>query len=439
MSRENMPPRIGAFTPPPGGKIWIGDKEIVTPDFCNLSRYREYARCGFEEILFSGEDKYCGEPFAKSRLKKMLDLAARAGLRAIVYDERLLRLTREPKERLVGELFGTQAELNAYVAECLRTYADHPAFYGVSAADEPRAERAAVFSEFCSAVYAFRKDIYVHTCYLPMASEIPTQLAVGTGGDIEKSYAEYADAMCAAGPGYFCYDAYPFGMWEGKNDMRQGYIRNMQIASLRSTANGVPFYMTIQSFSSGAKDELRRVDEADLNWQANIALGFGCRKIYYFTYWRFTTRVSADYFTSAIMDEDGTRLLYDQAKRNNALIVRMLERLEGYTYIRSQYCGEGPFCKAAAWLHSEELGLFSQVKSTAPLLINELVRGDSRAYMILNLRDPYEKHRNVCRFRFARDLPTEMMRRGKIQRAAVFGDEMRMALRPGEAVWIFFD
>lgn len=440
MYGQSRQPKIGAFTPPPGGKINIGGQEIVTRDFRTLSRYKEYARCGFEEILFAGENKYCGEPFAASGLKKMLDLAAQAKLRAIVYDDRLIRLTREPKEKLVGEMFATQADLNAYVADCLQVYADHPAFYGISAADEPNASRAHIFHEFCTAIYAFRKDIYVHTCCLPMANNSAVQLALGSENNAEKDYADYIDAMCATGLGYFCYDAYPFGMWEGKNDMREGYIRNMQIAALQSASNGVPFYMTIQSFSSGENDELRRVDQDDLRWQANIALGFGCKKIYYFTYWRFTTRPSSDFFTSAIMDEDGKRLLYGAAKQNNAYVLRLFALLEKYSYVRSQFCGDLCGYKAAKWLKSEQIGMFAGVESTAPVLINELAGGDARAYMILNLRDPFEKEKNCVSLKFAENISTvKAFCRGKLKDMRLKADVLKCALRPGEALWLFLD
>ena len=193
--------------------------------------------------------------------------------------------------------------------------------------------------------------------------------------------------------------------------------------------------MTIQSFSSGANDELRRVDESDLNWQTNMALGFGCKKLYYFTYWRFTTRSSADFFTSAIMDEDGRRLIYDAAKRNNKLFLQTLEKLDGYTYVRSQYCG--PAYKVAKWLESEPIDAF-RLEAPAPVLINELTDGSSRVFMILNLRDPYEKEDNVCRLEFQKETDSiRLFRRGRIRAFRTPGSALIVALAPGEAVWLF--
>ena len=54
----------------------------------------------------------------------MLDLAQGADLRAIVFDERIMRLTVKAKRRIVGELFSTKKEFYAYIAQCLADYAD---------------------------------------------------------------------------------------------------------------------------------------------------------------------------------------------------------------------------------------------------------------------------------------------------------------------------
>lgn len=54
----------------------------------------------------------------------MLDLAQGADLRAIVFDERIMRLTVKAKRRIVGELFSTKKEFYAYIVQCLADYAD---------------------------------------------------------------------------------------------------------------------------------------------------------------------------------------------------------------------------------------------------------------------------------------------------------------------------
>ena len=112
MQQETI--QISAYTPPPNGAVTIDGAVVHTYEsFQTPARYREYRDCGFTEILFAGEDKYTGEPYETSKLKKMLDMAADADLKAVVYDERLLSLTVKAKESIIGELLTAQTQNNA--------------------------------------------------------------------------------------------------------------------------------------------------------------------------------------------------------------------------------------------------------------------------------------------------------------------------------------
>lgn len=429
---------ISAFTPPPDGVLTIDGQKKFLQDFRVAERYREYRDCGFTEIIFSGETKYCGEPFEDSQLKRMLDLAQDADLRAIVFDERIMQLTVKAKRRIVGELFSTKKKFYAYVAQCLADYADHPAFYGISIVDEPMIAAAGVLKDICAAVHAAQPHAFVHTCFLPFIQDRGRiEGAFGKGyRNGWAAYRNYIRTMSQSGIGYFGYDAYPFGMWDSKNDTCAGYVRNMQEAAQTAQKCGVPFHMTIQSFSSGKNDELRRVDEADLNWQSNLALAFGCRKIYYFTYWRFTTR-QADFFTSAIMDDDGTKLLYDEAQRNNALIRRTARFVGNLQYVCTKIIHAPHENKAMQGIKETSLPEIYAVHAQAPLLINKLA-GESTAYCLLNLRDPYEKELNALRFRvrWSKEEAIGIVKNGERMLLQSENGWYRLVLSPGEAVWI---
>lgn len=437
MSEQTVFP-ISAFTPPPDGWLCIDGEKQFLKDFRTAERYRELRNCGFTEMIFSGETKYEGEPFEGSSLKKMLDLAQECKLRAIVFDERILRLTADAKERIVGEIFKTQRELNAFVAKCLSDYSFHPAFYGVSVTDEPMIGKREVIREICKAVHAACPQAFVHTCFLPFIQDRGRlEGAFGKGyADGWAAYRNYIRKMSASGIGYFGYDAYPFGMWEGKNDMCAGYLRNMQEVAQTAQKCGVPFHMTIQSFSSGAADELRRVDESDLNWQSNLALAFGCTKIYCFTYWRFTTR-TRDHFTSAIMDDDGSKLLYDEAQRNNALICRTYPHIAGARYEASRIVAAPHANKAMQGLKQSPIPQIYACRSQAPVLINRLDKQGKKVFCVLNLRDCYEKFVNVLRFRVQnQEKEILILKRGEKMRLEADQGIFTLALEPGEAVWI---
>ena len=63
---------ISSFIPPPNGRRIHNGLLIWDEDFRTVERYQEYKDCGFTEIMFAGEDRYLGEPFETSDMKKML-------------------------------------------------------------------------------------------------------------------------------------------------------------------------------------------------------------------------------------------------------------------------------------------------------------------------------------------------------------------------------
>ena len=441
MSQNKMP--IVGFTAPPNGTLEIDHvKSYIGQDFRTKERYAEYKECGFSQILFSGEDKYLGEPFETSDLKRMLDNAAACGLQAIVFDERIMALTVQGKNSVVEEMFGGSREkLFSFVKDCLSVYRHHPAFYGVSVVDEPQVGKAQVLKEVIDAVKNAAPDAFVHTCFLPCIQDLGlVPGAFGYGYDsVWKAYRNYIDKMAGTGIGYFGYDAYPFGMWEGENVVCAKFIRNMQEVALGCRENGVPFHMTIQSFSSGEFDEIRRVDESDLNWQANLAMGFGCKKIYYFTYWRFTTRTGFNN-TSAIIDDDGTRTIYAEAQRNNALIQRTFRHIADLEYECSRLLPAEHDNPATQEMLSEDTGIVESFTADAPVLVTRLGGKNKKAFMFLNVRDPFEKYVN----RFS----VRLREKKEVYRALIDGEELLLSaengslcfdLKPGEAVWLLFE
>lgn len=431
--------QISAYTPPPNGMVTVdGVSTRKYESFQTSERYREYRDCGFTEILFAGEDKYNGEPYGNSKLKKMLDLAMEADLKAVVFDERLMSLTVKAKESIVGEFFGGDKEkLQAFISGCMCEYAAHPAFYGISVLDEPRYDKCNVFAEFCEAVHTVRPDCYIMTCLLPCIQD--QGLAENAfGSDISDRWEAYRHylAVFAKSLGYVHYDCYPFGFWEGKNVVAHKFIRNMQEAVISAKQCGVPFYMTVQSFSSGEKEELRRLDGQDLNWQTNLALGFGATKIYYFTYWRFTTRPS-QLFTSAIIDDDGTKLIYDETLANNNLIQDTARYVSGYEFLSSDIIAGGYSNDSTEDLLTEKNRFLKNCLSQFDVLVNTLQKGDSTALMLLNLRDPYEKYANAVHIEFAEKKENiRFVKGGELLSAEIKNNALDILLSPGEAVWI---
>lgn len=437
MQKETI--QISAYTPPPNGTVTVDGAVVHTYEsFQTIERYREYRDCGFTEILFAGEDKYTGELFETSKLKKMLDMAADTDLKAVVFDERLHSLTVNAKQSILQEFFGgDKQKFYAYVRECMREYAEHSAFYGISVLDEPKYDKRNVFAELCAAMHAVYPKCFVMTCLLPCIQDQGlAENAFGTGvSDRWGAYRRYLAAF-ASSLGYVHYDCYPFGFWEGKNVVAHKFIRNMQEAALTAKTCGVPFHMTVQSFSSGKHDELRHLDGQDLSWQTDLALGFGASKIYYFTYWRFCTRNAANY-TSAIMEDDGTKLLYDAAQANNKLVQDTARYVSGYVYESSDIIAGGHSNDSTEDLLVTPNAFFKNCRAQSDVLVNTLKNDTDIAVMLLNLRDPYEKYANAVHIEFTQKREEiRIVKGGELLTVQTQNNALDILLEPGEAVCI---
>ncbi|MBR3863514.1 MAG: hypothetical protein IKJ19_00135 [Clostridia bacterium] len=439
---------ISAFTPPPNGLINARkDGKVYASkfieDFQTIERYQEYKDCGFDEMLFAGEDKYIGEEYQTSKLKKMLDLCEKCGIKAVVFDERIVAMTVKTQNSIIGELFDSEQELDDYLRECVKDYKDHPAFYGVSIIDEPFIAKVDVVHQFAKAMKRVLPNAFVHTCFNPLSCVEggPMQSVVlGEGKTGYEAYGNYIDKMSVPELGYWGYDDYPFKWWEGCS-MVEKYVTTMQFVSLRCKKNNLPFHMTIQSYANNTVDRKgnpKTLTQGHFNWLANLALGFGAKKIYYYTYWRFSTRSKLDQPDVAIMNEDGSKIFYNEVKNTNQLIKKTFEEIGEYDYVASQLLNSYNGNDSTKNLVSTDLGVIAEYSSDAPLLLNKLQRSDGKAiYMLQNLRHPEDNELNKVRLVFNKnkDPFTALVNGEKVvvnnnnERALLF------ALEPGEAVW----
>ena len=197
-----------------------------------------------------------------------------------------------------------------------------------------------------------------------------------------------------------------------------------------------PFYFTIQSFDNGSGDGYRKVDEDDMLYQANVALGFGAKQITYYTYWRFQTRAKLN-GEAAIMDDDGTRLLYDEAKVTNAYIQRIFPYIRDYQYVKTQLVYKGRKPRAFTNVKGKKIEFIASAEASEILMINELQNGRERAYMIFNAEDSSEKRENHVELLLKEDISSvRALVQGKEVELIVKNRQLKLELSPGEAIWI---
>jgi hypothetical protein len=214
------------------------------------------------------------------------------------------------------------SNLDSLVAD----YGDHPALGGYFLADEPGmgafARLAAVNQ------YLLKKDAE----RLPYINLLPNYANNSTLGS---DYETYVDSFCATvKPRLLSYDHY--ALFEGVE--RPGYFANMETIRRAGLKHNIPFGFIFQCTPHGT---YRDPSEIDLRWQVNTALAYGCKALFYFTY--FTVTDPAANFHHGIIDAQGRRTThYDMARRINAELKAMAPTLLALTSTAVYHTGEVP-------------------------------------------------------------------------------------------------
>jgi hypothetical protein len=263
-------------------------------------------------------------------------------------------------------------------------------------------------------------------------------LHFGSGHEDEwGDYDDYLENMSKP-LGYVHYDRYPFSKWFGEYMLTKHHFRVMQEGAKVAKKLDMPFWITGQTYSEGFEDATRPVDGQDMLWQANLFLGFGVRKVYWYTYWRFSTRKSLTSVPTAVMDDYGERMIYDEVQYANAYMQKLATYVYEYDYAASQLLTkDGVINDACADMICEDLGLFAEYSVDAPVLVNKLVKGENAAYMVMNTRDPAEKLVNRVALKFNAPCSSLVVLLGgeKVE-VPVENGAVSFTLSPGEAVWI---
>ena len=397
-----------------------GNPQYSGQDYRTLERYTEYKNCGFDTLLLLGNDPYRGEDFETSQLKKNLDNAQTAGLKVIVFDLRLHDLSSNETggvqgDSLIGEgkQFSSQNELNAYVNELTAPYRDHPAFYGLTLKDEPVYAKLKSVGQVYRAIKSVNENIYVKVVLLPFMDEsgwIPSYTDDKTEKVPFNAYKDYVEKFFEETQAKnLVYDDYPFRKLrnsENSEFIRKNYLQNIQYMSDTAEKHGAELTLIIQSFSM--KAGIRKVSEADIRWQINTALSMGVRNIVYFTYWMHVNQQAGPGYEgkdSAIMDNFGNKILYDEVQKVNAESQKLAKIVLNYKYQKSYYnfTSIAPPTYFVGLADVEELDGIEEIEIEETTLINQMYDEEKGlyGYFILNETDPFFKKENKVTVKFA--------------------------------------
>jgi len=222
--------------------------------------------------------------------KKMLDLAAERGMKAIVADSRFDK---------VYENTATDAEIAAMVND----YKGHPGLGGYYVMDEPE------FDNITYSGHAYQEFLKNDPDSIPYLNLLPYVWN-------KPQYEQYVDEIIAATPDlkYLTFDNYPFRTNGTSNfDILDDYYTNLKIIREKGLENNLKTGAYIQA--AGYFDMRRPVGD-ELRYNVFTSLAYGMKALYWFPYWHPGVP-----FQGAIINTDGQKTdLYEPFKNLNAEI-----------------------------------------------------------------------------------------------------------------------
>ena len=258
-----------------------------------LARYREITDAGFT-FLITGNYQ-----LDEAGTNQALAMADQVGLKVLVAGDPRMTVIAQHMEvtddRTVPASIST-ADATAWVRSCADVYADHPSFAGFSLYDEPSAARFPTVGALTGIVRAATPTL------LPYAN-----LNRGNGARYTRFTREYLDTVR---PSLISFDRYPFLTDRLDTD----YFETWAIVRRAALEAGVPAWTYVQS--TGFRGHAVPT-AAQLTWQVNVSLAYGCKGIQYFTYWT-PDPARGEGYTEALITTDGHRTpLYAAARTLN--------------------------------------------------------------------------------------------------------------------------
>ncbi len=190
----------------------------------------------------------------------------------------------------------TTADARKLATDALNRYRGFGSFAGFSLGDEPPAGR------FPSLAKAFAVAREVAPDYTPYSNLVP-----GSGSGYQSFVRQFVDTVH---PPMLSFDRYPL-LTSGEDTQ---YFANWAIIRSEGLRANIPTWTFVQSVEYNGH---RFPTAAELLWQINTSLAYGCKGIQYFTYWQ-PDPARGEGFGRALTTADGTLTpLYSAAKNIN--------------------------------------------------------------------------------------------------------------------------
>ena len=386
---------VYAYSPPGSEK---GDYVVGKPfdGLRTVERMKEYKDVGFNMVMSGCVATYYGEEWEDSACRKMMDIVYESGIdKYIVGDQAFYELSRNIGGVIgEGKPFANEAELDAFVANRIKDYSKHPAFYGIYLADEPHYYFFKSFGQLYRSVKRVCPKAFMHCNLLPMDTLRWMDERYPQGGTLMERRSKYLNMFLdETGADYIMYDDYTF-CYARENKLF--LIWCLQNAAEICRDRGVDFSFIAQSFSMKicGKDYYWTPNEQEMRYQMHLLLGFAVKELGFFTYMAHGAN-SVEEFPNdgAMLTREGekTELYYITQK-----IIKELHQIapvvSKFNYCHSAYDVEtfDSYLRQLDYAANDKLKNVEHFKTDREgVMINELYDKDEDQYLyrVINMTD----------------------------------------------------
>ena len=390
---------------PPGSEVghyyYIGQE--FTKNFRTVERYKEYKDVGFNMVMSGCVATYYGEDWETSMCKQVMDVAYQAGLeKYIVGDQAFYELSCQP-DGVVGEgkRFASEKELDAFVANRIKDYSKHPAFYGVYLKDEPHYYLFKSFGQIYKSIKRVCPKAFVYCNLLPMDTLVWMNERYPKGGTLLERRKKYLEMFLdETGADYIKYDDYMF-CYNAPN--KEWLLRCLQDAAALCRDRKINLDFIAQSFSMdiNGKEYYWTPNEQEMRFQLHFLLAFAVRELGFFTYLSHSSGGGEEFpDDGAMLNGDGEKMpLYYVTQRLIKEAKEIIPVTTCFRYHHSAYDIKGYNCQYR-WLDNavneklDNVEWFDTDKES--VLVNELYDEENGQYLyaVLNLTDVRSEEAN---------------------------------------------
>lgn len=415
-----------------------------------VENFLTYKEVGFNMVESGTVGTYYGEEWETSKCKRLMDTVYAAGIDKYIVGDQAFYEMSGARDGLIGagKQFANEAELDAFVANRIKDYSKHPAFYGLYLRDEPHFYYFKAFGQLYRSVKRVCPKAFIYCNLLPLDTLRWMDERYPQGGDLLERRDKYLKMFLdETGADYIMYDDYPFCY---NKDNKIYYLRCLQHAAEVCRDRNLTFSFVAQAFSMkiGNSDYYWTPNEQEMRYQLHLLLGFGVRELGFFTYLPHGNNSGENFHEDgAMMTRKGEKMpIYFYTQKVLKELQEILPVVTRFTYQRSAYDVETfySYFKQLDFAKNEKLeNVKSFTADCEAVLVNEMLDKENNQYLyrVINMTEVR------CEEMAGKVQKTKLYFEEKFRHVDVFADgkwtkydlqngELEVSLLPGDAAYV---